>query len=300
MYSRNTLLFLLYGLLTLSHSYGQRKIGLSALEDSLRVVAAEIRKTDKDSLKIRLNDTYLNLMKETLTIPSSFNYPFDSLKTIGKILSPDKKFRIFNWNLPKSDGTNKYFCLIQVKEKKKNKIIELNDVSDSLNDAEFRVLSSGKWYGALYFKIVMNKSGSKVYYSLLGWDGCNPFMYQKVIDVLTFDGRGNPVFGAKIFRKYKKGKNTRVIFTYSSSATMTLRYDEQIIPSGKKMWNRGKKSYDLETRKVRMIVCDQLGALLEPQEGQPVYNVPLGENFDGFLFENGAWNYIQNISAKNN
>ena len=300
MYYRNAIFVFLFGLTVWLPSYAQKKRALHEIEDSLRLISTEIRKTDNDSLKILLNDHYLTLLKETLIFPATFNYPFDSLKTIGKIYSPDKKFRIYNWNLPKSDGTNKYFCLIQVKNKKKNKVIELSDASSSINDPEFRILVSGKWYGALYYKILMNKSGNKVYYSLLGWDGCNSLMFQKVIDVLTFDGQGNPVFGAKIFRKYHNGNNVRVIFTYSSYATMVLRFDQQTIPTGNKKWNPGRKAYDYENRNVWMIVCDQLGPLLEPQEGQPVYNVPLGENLDGFLFENGNWNFIQNISAKNN
>jgi len=281
-------------------SFGQNQHTVHAIEDSLRRIAAEIRKTDKDSMKILLNDHYLTLLKKTLTLPSTFNYPFDSLKTIGKICSPDKKFRIYNWNLPRNDGTNKYFCLIQLKDKKKNRVIELFDVSDSLKDPEFRILSLGKWYGALYYKILINKSGSKIYYSLLGWDGCNSRMFQKVIDVLTFDGQGNPVFGAKIFRNYHNSKNVRVLFTYSADVSMILRFDQQTILTGKKKWNPARKSYDHEKRTEWMIVCDQLGTLLEPQEGQPVYNVPTGENLDGFLFENGYWNFIQNISAKNN
>ena len=300
MYSRNAILTLLFGLFIWFPSLAQKKHTVLAIEDSLRLLAAEIRKTDKDSLKTELNDQFLMLLKNNLTLPATFNHPFNTLQTIGKIYSPDKKFRIYNWNLPQSDGTNKYFCLIQVKDKKKITLIELTDVSDSLNDPEFRVLVSGKWYGTLYYKIVMNKTGSKVYYTLLGWNGCNSYKFQKIVDVLTFDSHGNPVFGAKIFRKYNNGKNLRVIFTYSSHSTMILRFDQQTILTGKKEWNSRRKAYDYEKRNVMMIVCDQLGPLLEPQEGQPVYNVPLGENFDGFLFENGNWNFIRNISAKNN
>ena len=300
MTTRNALFSCLFSFLCWFPSYAQKKHTVPVIEDSLRSIAAEIRKAESDSLKIALNNHYLTLLKKTLTSPATFNDTFDSLTTIGKIYSPDKSFRMYNWNLPKNDGTNMYFCLIQVKDKKKTRVMELSDVSDSLNDPDIRVLFSGKWYGALYYKILMNKVGSKVYYSLLGWDGNNSRMHQKIIDVLTFDGRRDPVFGAKIFRKYHTGANVRVIFTYSSSATMILKFDQQTILTDQKKWNGKKNVFEHEKRNVWMIVCDQLGPLLEAQDGQPVYNVPLGDNFDGFVFENGNWNFIQNISAQNN
>lgn len=297
---RSVILFIVLVLFVGSPSFAQKKHAISAMEDSLCKLATRIRQTDNDSLKGLLNDRYLHLLRETLSLPATFNYPFDSLKTIGKIYSPDKKFRMYNWNLPLHDGTNKYFCLVQVTGRKKNQVMELADVSDSLNDPEFRVLVSGKWFGSLYYKILMNQAGSKVFYTLLGWEGCSSLMFRKVIDVLTFDTRGNPVFGAKIFRKYNQGKNVRVMFSYSSQSTMILRFDQQTIQAGKKKWNPAKKAYDQKRETTWMIVCDQLGALTEPQEGQPVYNVPVGENFDGFIFDSGNWNFIQNISPKNN
>jgi len=300
MFSRNAILLTLFGLLPWFSSFAQNKKSIPALEDSLRILASEIRRSDKDSLKSLLNEKYLGLLKRSLDNPSTFTYPFDSLKTIGKLYSPDKTFRIYNWNLPRTNGTNKYFCLIQVKQKKNIRVIELTDVSDTLNDPEFRILTSGKWYGALYYKVLMNKVGNKTCYTLLGWDGCSVQKFQKLIEMLTFDGRGGTVFGARIFRKYNKGKNARVIFAYSSQASMTLRYDQQAIPTGKKKWNPARRAYDYETRPVWMIIFDQLGALLESQEGEAVYNVPVGESLDGFLFENSGWNYIQGINARNN
>lgn len=268
-------------------------------EDTLKSLALEVRNAQDDSLKSALNKRYHDLLNATLALPGSFDYPFDSLKTIAKIYSPDRQFRIYNWNLPKSDGTNSYFFMIQVKDKKKIRLLEMTDVSDTLKNPELRILSGRKWYGALYYKILAERSGSKTYYTLFGWDGCSTSMYQKLIDVLTFDSRGNPVFGSRIFRKYADGRNVRVIFQYSSQSTMLLKYTEQTIETGKKTWNKSRKAYEPERRSVKMIIFDQLGALQEPQEGQPVYNVPVGENYDGFLFGNGAWNYVRNIAARN-
>jgi hypothetical protein len=288
-------------LLTISgfSCHSQKNKMLAGLEDSLRLLSAEIRKSGDDSVRTRLNDRYLATLKGILNSEESFHYSFDSLTTIAKLYSPDKKFRIYNWNLPDNKGGNKYFCLIQTRDEKNVKVIELRDVSDSLTSAENSVLAGNRWYGGLYYRILRNVSGDRVYYTLLGWDGCNSQFYQKLIDVLTFDDKGIPVFGANIFKNYGEGHNTRILFRYSSQSAMLLKYDRQVVQTGRKNWDPKKKSFIIEKKPAWVIVFDQLGPLTEPREGQPVYNVPLGENYDGFLFENGVWNYVRNILAGN-
>jgi hypothetical protein len=277
--------------------FSQSGSSLAAKEDSLKSLASEIRNSGKDDLRNALNEKYLLLLKGTLNLAGSFQYPFDSLRTIAKISSPDGKFRIYNWNLPQHDGTNKYFCLLQIKEKKQFRILQLTDVSDTLPDPEHRILASGKWYGALYYRILANKAGGKIYYTLLAWDGCTSLKYQKIIDVLTFDSIGNPVFGAKIFKKYHDGKNVRVLFGYSSSTAMALKYSRQEIATGNKKWDPGKKAFIYEKKTAWLIVFDQLGPLPDSNETGASYDVPVGENSDGFLFSDGCWNFIQNITA---
>jgi hypothetical protein len=276
----------------------QRGSPLPEKEDSLKMLAREIRNSGKDDLRSVLNKKYLLLLRRTLALPGSFKYPFDSLTTIARISSPDGKFRLYNWNVPQNDGTNQYFCLLQIKEKKQERVVMLADVSDTLPDPEHRILSSGNWYGALYYRILVNKGRDKIFYTLLGWDGCTSVKYQKIIDVMTFDGSGDPVFGAGIFRKFRDGMNVRVLFEYSSSAAMALRYSRQEIPTGNRKWDPGKKMFIAEKRLAWLIVFDQLGSLPDSGEAGPSYNVPIGENFDGFLFGDGCWNFIQNIQAR--
>jgi hypothetical protein len=291
------LIFLLISLLSTA-SAGKRD-PITVLEDSLQKKAKQIRVVTDDKGRLVMNQQFLKLLKEGLNLRGSFDYPFDSLKTIAKLYSPDKTFRIYNWNLPMSDGTNSYFCLIQMKEKKKVRLIELYDVGDTLKNPETTLLTGRKWFGALYYKIIATTLGSRTYYTLLGWNGLNPQVYRKLIEVLTFDGNRNPLFGARIFPKYQGGKNVRVLFSYSSQTTMVLRYEQQSVTTGKKQWDSNKKRFESEERSPWMILFDQLAPLTEPQEGQPSSNIPLGENLDGFYFENGNWIYLQNISAKN-
>ena len=104
---------------------------------------------------------------------------------------------------------------------------------------------------------------------------------------------------AEIFRDYLKGQRTRIIFRYSASASMSLKYAEQVIKSDKK-WNPKKRVYEYKTKKARMIVCDRLIPIDPQLEGQYQYYVADSDIFDGFMKEHGCWNFIKNIGAGNN
>jgi hypothetical protein len=275
----------------------QESQNLSKLEDSLSFIQWKIQKTENDSIRQSLNIQFRKTLKKAIELPGSFKYPFDSLNKMSKITSSDKKFRIYNWNIPVSDGSNLYFCFLQISEINNFRIIELNNHSDSIPDPEHSSLNSNDWYGALYYKIITENSENGIIYTLLGWEGKNLSEMQKIIEVLTFDDKDSPHFGEKIFNKYKDGENKRVIFKYSSVATMVLRYEEQAITRGKK-WNATKRTFQEKHSKAPMIVCDRL-ITVEAMEGKAPVLVPAGDVYDGFLFENNRWNFIEAVDARN-
>jgi len=278
----------------------QGLMNLSLLEDSLLSIQRQIQKTSNDSVRQSLNTLFRNTLKTAIGLPGSFTYPFDSLKKLAKMTSPDKKFRIYNWNLPIANGSNLYFCFLQIPEKSsKNtfRIIELRDLSDSIPDPEHSVLGAGYWYGALYYKIIPERSGPGMIYTLLGWEGTSLVQMQKIIEILYFDDKNLPHFGKKIFNKYKDGENKRVIFKYSSVAAMVLRYDEQFLSKGKK-WNSSSRTFEEKSSKIAMIVCDRI-VTFESTESKGQVLVPAGDVYDGFIFENGRWNFVEGVDARN-
>jgi hypothetical protein len=270
-------------------SFSQEKTKLPLMEDTLVNISRKIMEASTDSEKLILTSGFSNTLLRAIKINESFSYPFDSLRTLSKLISPDKRFRIYNWNLPLTSGSNLYFCIIQIPGKKKegNRIFELIDCSDSIKDPEFAVLPANKWYGALYYRIIAVQQGHKTLYTLLGWDGASTTVTQKIIEILSFDQKGLPKFGAKIFRDYLKGPRTRIIFRYSSTASMLLRPDEQYVKSGK-----SKKS-------AKLIVCDRLVALDSRMEGQTDFYVPASDIYDGFIFLNGNWKFTRGIEGRN-
>jgi len=278
----------------------QEQLNLSRLEDSLSSIQRQIQKTGNDSTRQSLNTIFRNTLKKAIGLSGSFTYPFDSLKKLAKMTSQDKMFRIYNWNLPVANGSNLYFCFLQIPEKSsKNtfRTIELRDRSDSILDPEHSALGAGCWYGALYYRIVPERSGHGMIYTLLGWEGTNPVQMQKVIEILYFDNNNLPHFGKKIFNKYKDGENKRVIFKYSPVAAMVLRYDEQFLLNGKKR-NSSGRTFEEKSKKVSMIICDRLIAV-ESTEGKAPMLVPAGDVYDGFIFENDRWNFVEGVDARN-
>jgi hypothetical protein len=278
----------------------QEHLSLSMLDDSLSSIQRKIQKTDNDSVRQSLNTLFRTTLKTAIELPGSFTYPFDSLKKLAKMTSPDKKFRIYNWNLPVTNGSNLYFCFLQVPDKSSKhtfRIIELSDRSDSIPDPEHSALNAGCWYGALYFKIIQESSQTGMIYTLLGWESTTLSEMKKIIEILTFDDKNLPHFGKKIFNKYKDGENRRVIFKYSPVATMVLRYEEQFLSKGKK-WNASNRTFEESRSKASMIVCDRL-VTLETSEGKGQVLVPAGDVYDGFIFENDRWNFVESVDARN-
>jgi hypothetical protein len=269
--------------------WAQDKKILPLMEDSLARLSREIRNSQSDSVRLSLTHNFSKTLKYTIGLPGSFSYPFDSLRNLSKLVSPDKKFRIYNWNLPMTDGSNRYFCFIQVPGKKNEAALtyELANHSDSIKDPEFAILGSNNWFGALYYRIIPVEQGNKTFYTLLGWDGFSPTVNRKLIEILSFDQKGFPKFGAKVFRDYLKGPRTRIIFRFSATASMLLRPDEQLVKSGQ------------TTKKTRMIMCDRLVPLDPRLEGQTDFYVPASDIFDGFVLVNGYWKFIRNIEGRN-
>jgi len=300
MITRRLACFLFFFTACLFSLQSQEHLSLSMLDDSLSSIQRKIQKTGNDSVRQSLNTLFRITLKTAIELPGSFSYPFDSLKKLARMTSPDKMFRIYNWNLPAANGSNFYFCFLQIPEKntKNNfRIIELRDRSDSIPDPEHSTLDAVCWYGALYYKIIPESSKTGMVYTLLGWEGISPLQTQKVIEILTFDDKNLPHFGKKIFNKYKDGENKRVIFKYSPVATMVLRYEVQSLSKGKK-WNASNRTFKENHSKASMIICDRL-VTLETSEGKAPLLVPAGDVYDGFIFENDRWNFVEGVDARN-
>ncbi len=287
--------------LNLSFLKAQDSYSFRTYEDSLRSLINVVQRGANDNVKFEANEKLILLFEEVLATKKSFDYPFDSLKSISNLISPDKRFRIYTWAIVKTDGIYNQYGFIQVYNNKKKKydFYSLNDKSEDIQAAEFQILDNQNWFGAMYYKILHNSTDNNEYYTLLGWDGNDGVSYKKVIDVLTFKANSKPFFGSAIFRK-GKDKPRRIIYEYSAQAIMTLRYEVQQYNIKERLKKPVKgKHFDIVTKRTEMIVCDRLVPLSPNLEGQRQFYVPETNVFDAFIFDNGKWTFIEDVDARN-
>ncbi len=197
-------------------------------EDTLKACADSIINGEQDIIRQTYCYRFIRKLVQTLKIPQSYYYTFDSLKSISILESPDNKFRIFTWNVPRNNGTFRYFGAIQMNDPKKLTLYPLFDYSPLIRNEEDTVCKADSWYGCMYYKIIPKVVGSKTYYTLFGWKGYNARELKKVMDVLSFGSDKKPVFGATALIQVKRdGKLKyvhRFVLCYNKYANVTLNY----------------------------------------------------------------------------
>jgi len=246
-----------------------------SVELSIQQLFREIRETKDDSLAIKLHRQIEDVLAETLVIPESYQYKFDSLRMMGRVFAPHKDFCIFNWNHSSLDGTYRYFALIVLPGKKgeANRVIRLKETTESIFRPDQQILGTNQWIGCLYYKITPKKRGKdgKRYYTLLGLDMNNLKTKKKIIEILSFDPNGTPQFGAPIIELNGWTKH-RAIFEFSAQQSMYLEY------------NRCK----------RRIEMDHLAPLMPYLVGEYEYYEP-DLYRDALKFKGGRWKHIKDI-----
>jgi hypothetical protein len=245
------------------------------LPDSLEQLSNLMQHGKNDSVRIAANTVFQKKLLDILQQSAAFD--FDSVKNVSTLTAPDKSFRILTWTLPSWEGAYSFFGFIQTFNKKtgESKITALVDSTYRIEQPEMEKLHAGRWYGAVYYKILVNKKDGKNFYTLLGWKGKNPLATQKVIDVLHFSG-DQTLFGFPLFKTdhvYRK----RLIFEYASQAVMSLRYEE----------------------KKKMIVFDHLSGSTKDKKNETTdaASGPDG-SYDALKFTGGKWTLLRDIDIR--
>lgn len=246
---------------------------LSDLEKELAPMARQILKHPSKAVKDSLNRLFVQRMMTILKREDSYNYPFDSLKTVSRLFPEDQSFRIFTWGLTDFDreGTYRntfYYGIVQriydvPGSPKKIVVIPLTDRLVKSNDIETLVLTHQDWLGALYYhpkntpygvltfegKVarVSSLRGKKKmvpvkYYVLLGLSEHDINYNYKVVDVLAFDpvDSNRVLFGAPIFY-YGGYPRVRRVFRYSDNSPFSLNWREVITSSSAGVWKKKEK-----------------------------------------------------------
>ena len=228
-------------------------------------------------MRLEANKDFVRHLVQALETPYSFQYPFDSLQTVCVENAPDNTFRIFTWEMQKDDNYFRQYGAIQMNTKDgKLKLFPLFDYSEFTEKPCDSIRSAKQWIGALYYKILKNTYQKKNYYTLLGLDDNDFLTTRKWMDVLTFNSKGEPEFGAPIFQyTYDTIKVEppvdRFLLEYKKDAKAKLNYDPEL----------------------DAIVFDHLVSDND-KPWQKTTLIPSGI-YEGFRWKDGQWIHVKDI-----
>ncbi len=243
--------------------------------ESLQELFESIMETKDNEERVRLNDSIINIIDKYVESEGVLDHKFTDLRYLGQILSSDSKLKIINWNLALTDGTNKYYCYIIRKEKRRdpNRIYKLTGVNMDEPPGADKTYSAENWYGALYYDVKPFRHKRNRYYVLLGLDYTNLNISTKLIDILTFTDEGEIIFGKDSFSREGE-KKYRELLIYSADGVVTLRFN-------------GRKS----------IIFNHLVPVSQYRQDTPGYYVP-EYSFDSYFLKKDMWIFEENIEPK--
>lgn len=223
------------------------------------------------------NATIVAALENFLKQKDAFDFRFDLGKNLSDIVSADKKVRIISWTLPPHFGVYRCYGFVLYKnpKTKTTSVFKLKAGEEQTENIERKSVNHLNWQSCVYYNLIQKKSKGKMYYTLLGWNGNDGITTKKMIDILSFSSKGEPVFGSPIFLM-KKQKWSRIIFEYSPQAIMQLNYDEQ----------------------KKMIVFDHLAPNDPMNTGRFQYYGP-DFSVDGLKWKKGMWQLQEDLDAKN-
>lgn len=244
---------------------------LDAMEDTLGVLGYAIVNDSIEAERFAACRVFITTLVRALKIQNSFKYPFERLKSVSILTPPDSSFRIFTWQLFVNDSTYRYYGSIQMNSAEL-KMYPLIDRSFEMPQFPNREqLPPDRWYGALYFNLRQFDTRQGHKYMLFGYDAFEFFEKRKLLDVLSFDKEGKPVFGAPVFEKKDALPESRIYLQYSADAKVKLNWDEQY----------------------KLIIFDHLISFPSPY-GRDMTMVPDG-SYDGYRLEKGKWKYVDKV-----
>lgn len=249
---------------------------LKKKEDSLAQLGRQIVEAEEPADRFRADSQFTRILVRALRVPNSFYFSFDSLINISRIYAPDSTFRIFTWQVSRDADLHRRHGAIQMRTSDGAlKLFPLIDRSIIIKNQEDTVTNHEWWIGSIYYKILKKVHNNKSYYTLLGYDENSIRSTKKRIEVLSFDGKGNPVFGGPFFTfdkdTVRKSVQTRYSIEYKKNGNARIVYDDEL----------------------DMIIYDHL--ISESNEPAKKYTYIPDGDYEGFKWVNGKWQHIEKV-----
>lgn len=250
-------------------------LGLNAGAQDVAQLTAKLQAMpglEQDRQRDSLNAAIKTTLRGLLDQDEAFGLGFEGVP-MSRVDAPDGTFRLFTWNVPRSNGTHQYEGFLLARQGKRQVLYELRDMTQEITSPEVPELGPDRWYGALYYDVVPVTKGGRTWYTLLGWKGYSRVETRKVIEVLHFRS-GKPRFGAPLFGTGRL-KPMRKVYGHSFQASMGLWHEKE----------RGR------------IVLDHLSPMRADMEGQWAFYGP-DLSYDAFVWDKDSWRYERDIDAR--
>lgn len=255
----------------------ESKALLQRSEDTLKSYSKKMILEERATDRFLADSAFIRTLVRTLKTPYSFNYPFDSLRTVSRIYAGDSSFRIITWQFMRDEAYYRQRGAIQMKTADGSlKLFPLIDMSEFTDNPVDSMRTNFNWIGAIYYGMVMKTFNNKKYYTLFGYDDNNFRSTRKWIEVLSFNEKGQPEFGGRYFvypaDELKAPQPAfRFLLEYKKDAGARIGYDPEM----------------------DMIIFDHL--VSESKDPTKKYTlVPDGDQ-EGFKWKDGKWVYIEKV-----
>lgn len=248
---------------------------LQIMEDSMLITADSMYEAFIPDSHIGYSERFARQLVKALKIPNSWLYPFERIREkINIIKSDDSTFRIFNWEITPSNITKRYYGAIQLPGEQL-KLIGLNDYAEQIGKGgEDSILTGGKWFGALYYRIISKDVQGRRIYTLFGYNGGGQLSNRKILDPMMIENNrvlfGAPIFGVASVN-YPRQRINRFILEYKKDVQVSMNWDEER----------------------KMIVFDKLVSQVNDPHRKYTY-APSGQ-YDGLYWDNDTWNYKRDL-----
>lgn len=250
---------------------------IQKIEDSLLVHADSMYHTVLPEQRLFYATEFAKQLVRALKLPGSYAYKFEKLDDkINVLESPDKKWRIFNWEIDPGSETRRYYGAVQLPEQNL-KLYGLSDITTAMaqRGLDDSVFEAGRWLGALYYRVIpqVMPDGTTIY-TLFGMNSGKLASNIKLLDPMRITEKG-PVFGAPIFGR---GSETspgqplqRFILEYKKDAQVALNWSDEL----------------------NAIYFDHLESTVNDPNRKYTF-VPEGQ-VDGFRWNGDSWRFIKDL-----
>src|ERR1700754_2458803 len=115
---------------------------LMLYQDSLAMLGKRIVNNDTEMERMNANTEFIKTLVQALKVPHSFNFHFDSVKTMRILNSPDNRFRVLTWFLAFDDGSYRFYGTIQINTGEKLEMYPLTDYTPFIKNPEDTVTTN--------------------------------------------------------------------------------------------------------------------------------------------------------------